>query len=233
VSVTPSPLPQNLPATAGGAVRGIAARRLRAKSNPSEQYQATRAKLFRAAGEVFREQGVTRSSLGDISDRSGIDRATIYYYFESKEELFKELISDVMVKNVADAERIAKSGEPSAVKLRLAMRALLRSIAEHDPYVAVYIDEFLPRTPVSDAFPGMNEVRGIAKRYDDAISRIIHEGVECGAFRRIADDRTVAFMVVGMMNSSVRWLRAASIEKALQTAEEMCDLCVGGLEIRP
>jgi TetR/AcrR family transcriptional regulator, cholesterol catabolism regulator len=212
---------------------GIAARRISAQQKPSKRYQATRAKLFQAAGQVFREKGVAGSSLGDIADRSGIDRATVYYYFESKEDCFKDLISDIMTKNVEDAEAIANSDAAPPAKLRLVMRALMQSIAEHDPYIAVYIEDFLPRSPVSDAFPGMDELRQLAKRYDAAIRQIIHEGAEIGAFKQFDNDRAVAFMIVGMINSSVRWLRGPSIKKALQTADAMFDVVIGGLQLEP
>jgi AcrR family transcriptional regulator len=169
-------------------------------------------------------------SLGDIAVRAKVDRATIYYYFRSKEELFKELIADVVTRNVDEVERIAQTDESPAVKLRRAIEALLVSFATHNPYAAVYIEEFLSRECMGSAIDGLEDVRKLGRRYDRAVRGIIREGFDAGLFREIADERTVAAMVVGLMNSSVRWQRTTSVDAARRTAAAMAELVLGGLE---
>lgn len=44
--------------------------------------------IIEAATELFRETGYERSSMSAISERVGGSKATLYRYFESKEELF-------------------------------------------------------------------------------------------------------------------------------------------------
>lgn len=49
--------------------------------------------ILAAAKEVFQEVGFDRASMDEIAVRFGGSKATIYRYFDSKEALFKELIS--------------------------------------------------------------------------------------------------------------------------------------------
>ena len=42
-----------------------------------------------AALEVFAEKGFAAAKLDDIARRAGISKATLYLYFETKEEIFR------------------------------------------------------------------------------------------------------------------------------------------------
>ncbi|HET6972028.1 MAG TPA: TetR/AcrR family transcriptional regulator [Phenylobacterium sp.] len=49
---------------------------------------ARRQAIVDAAWEVFRENGFERTTMSDISERVGGSKATLYGYFQSKEQLF-------------------------------------------------------------------------------------------------------------------------------------------------
>lgn len=68
----------------------------------------TRARLLDAAAEVFAEVGLDAASVEAICDRAGFTRGAFYSNFESKDELFLELVGRV------SAERV------EAVRLRVA-----------------------------------------------------------------------------------------------------------------
>jgi AcrR family transcriptional regulator len=168
-------------------------------------------------------------SLQMVADQAGVDRATIYYYFSSRESLFKELVYAVVMANVADAESIAASSLPAEEKLARVIRGLMRSLAEHDPYSAVYVEEYLSRRDKEIAFPEMTEVRIAARRYDLTVTRIVEEGIESGTLKPLADARTVTAMILGMVNSSVRWLRQPTVAESLRIADVMAELVLGGV----
>ena len=44
--------------------------------------------ILAAAGELFREQGYSGASMAAVSERVGGSKATLYRYFQSKEDLF-------------------------------------------------------------------------------------------------------------------------------------------------
>lgn len=53
-----------------------------------EEAQATRTQLLDTAEVVFREKGVSRTSLADIASAAGVTRGAIYWHFENKADLF-------------------------------------------------------------------------------------------------------------------------------------------------
>jgi AcrR family transcriptional regulator len=51
----------------------------------------TRARLMVAAKEVFENDGFLEARISDIAERAGLSHGSFYHYFESKEEVFREV----------------------------------------------------------------------------------------------------------------------------------------------
>jgi len=50
--------------------------------------------ILEAALAIFGEQGLAGARIDDIADRAGISKGTVYLYFESKDDLFREVVRD-------------------------------------------------------------------------------------------------------------------------------------------
>src|SRR5689334_1451997 len=57
-------------------------------------YQERRQSIVDAAARVFQERGFEATSIGEIAEKLKTDRASIYYYFGSKQELFPEIVRE-------------------------------------------------------------------------------------------------------------------------------------------
>ncbi|MDA8044755.1 MAG: TetR/AcrR family transcriptional regulator, partial [Actinomycetota bacterium] len=55
----------------------------------------TRARLLAAAKEIFEESGFLDARISDIAERAGLSHGSFYHYFESKEEIFREVAEAV------------------------------------------------------------------------------------------------------------------------------------------
>lgn len=55
----------------------------------------TRARLVAAAKEIFERDGFLDARISDIADRAGLSHGSFYHYFESKEEVFREVAAEV------------------------------------------------------------------------------------------------------------------------------------------
>lgn len=51
----------------------------------------TRARLIEAAKEVFEDEGFLDARISDITERAGLSYGAFYHYFDSKEEVFREV----------------------------------------------------------------------------------------------------------------------------------------------
>lgn len=51
----------------------------------------TRARLLEAAKAVFEDTGFLEARISDIAERAGLSHGSFYHYFESKEQIFREV----------------------------------------------------------------------------------------------------------------------------------------------
>ena len=58
----------------------------------TQRGRRTRALLLEAARRVFEEKGFTETRIGDITAEADVAHGTFYTYFESKHELFREVV---------------------------------------------------------------------------------------------------------------------------------------------
>src|SRR3569832_333654 len=72
--------------------------------------------ILAAALEVFGERGLGAARLEDIAKRAGLSKGTIYLYFPNKEELFREMVRQLVVAQLEGAEREFQSATVSATE---------------------------------------------------------------------------------------------------------------------
>jgi TetR/AcrR family transcriptional regulator len=68
-------------------------------NNLSEQAKESRDKILKAAEELFSTKGFDGTSVREVAEKAGVNKALIFYYFKNKEEilqcLFNTLIHDM------------------------------------------------------------------------------------------------------------------------------------------
>jgi TetR/AcrR family transcriptional regulator, cholesterol catabolism regulator len=211
---------------------GIGRRRAAALAEGSAAYTERRAEIVAAAARVFRKNGFNGTSLAEIAESLGTDRATLYYYIGSKDELFHEIVRDAAEANALQAEAIRDSAGTATVKLTRLITSLMSSYAEHYPYLFVYIQEDLSKVSGGRS-PWARQMRAINKRYDDAIVAIVKSGIEDGTLRTTTSARVIANGIIGMVNWTHRWYRTGdpSIPDASEIGSAYAQMVLNGLAV--
>jgi TetR/AcrR family transcriptional regulator, cholesterol catabolism regulator len=208
----------------------IGKRRSAAKEDSRASYQARRQEIAEAAIRVFNRLGFKGASVSAVADELGVDRATMYYYISSKEELFDELVRTVVERNLELAKRIEASPMSPRRKLRELITALMTSYGEHYPLFYIYIRENLSH--VDDKRSDWSrDMRQLNKETVDAVIAIIEQGYADKSFRNVGSSRVVAYGVLGIVGWTHRWYRPG---KSNVSAEEIgktyAELILAGLE---
>ncbi len=94
-----------------------------------------KAELLAAALAVFAELGFERATLQDVADRAGVTKGALYHYFDSKNELFIELVRARVHDLVAalDARVTGDAGVTREQLLHDYLERLWRSL--HQPHM--------------------------------------------------------------------------------------------------
>jgi TetR/AcrR family transcriptional regulator, cholesterol catabolism regulator len=182
---------------------GIARRRQAAADDPTGGYVARKQALLSAAASVFRDKGFQAVRMDDVAEELGVDRATLYYYFGNKQQLFREVIHEALEANLATAQRIAASDQPPADKLRELLVELIGSYERHYPLLFVYVQEDMRKIPVDDS-PQSQRLLELGTEYDEAVKQIIQEGIDAGEFAP-QNPTLTAYFILGAANWTHRW----------------------------
>lgn len=199
------------------AVSRISQRRSAALSEGGADYSAKRAELIRVAAEVFRVKGYAAATLNDIAAVFGTDRASLYYYVASKEELFQECITDVTVQNLAKAKSIEQQATTPRHKLVQLVELMITSQVEHYPYMYVYIQEDMRQVASQDALWSSDMVEK-THQLERVFLDVIAEGVADGTFRSDLSNTLIANSLFGMTQWTHRWYIPG---KSKYSAEEL------------
>src|SRR3954471_21605396 len=62
--------------------------------------------IVAAALDVFAEKGFAGARIEEIARRAGVSKGTVYLYFEAKSDIFRAVVHDAIVPNIAEVEKI-------------------------------------------------------------------------------------------------------------------------------
>jgi len=88
--------------------------------SPSER------RFLKAALELFSEKGYEAASVREICERAGITRPTLYYFFKSKEGIYRALIEDAAAEFHGQIAQGLEAARPLEVQYKRVARILFR-----------------------------------------------------------------------------------------------------------
>ena len=157
--------------------------------------------ILAAALDSFAERGFAATRLEDVASRAGISKGTLYLYFKSKEELFKAVVRETLLPNLARVEAMAGTFEGPTASL---LERLLLTIAG---ILGSRIGT-IPKLVIAEAgnFPELARfyLDEVVHRGLGLIGTILRRGIERGEFRPVDVDRTV-FCVIAPMLIAALW----------------------------
>ncbi len=189
---------------------------------------AKRLEIMKIGAAVFKEIGYENATVDEIAKRANMDRATLYYYFKGKQELFREMVNMATSDNVVNAEKIAAMKAAPDLKLRKLIETLFESYQEHYPYLFVYLEQDISRLTV-DQSEWSSKILAMNARFNQAVVSIIRDGREHGLFVSRGSDKIVAAGILGMCNWSHRWFSPDGALKAGQIGSVFADMVIDGL----
>src|SRR3546814_10718496 len=118
-----------------------------------------------------------------IGHKGGLDRATVYYYFCSKEGLFRECLRVGVDDNINGCVRSANDHVLStAERLRGVINQLMSAYDQHYPHMYVYIQEEMNRI-AGEKSAWAQQIISQTRKLERIVMGLISELIERGAMR--------------------------------------------------
>lgn len=105
-----------------------------------EQRQHTRAKLVEAALQVLAEHGYDHATVEEISLAAGHSKGAYYFHFDSKEDIFLELLARWIDDQTRRLRAFESAQGPAAIALMETLESLLR-YDDRDPHWRLLLPE--------------------------------------------------------------------------------------------
>lgn len=152
-----------------------------AKKEDLKQFH--RRNIARAALKLFSENGITHTTMDEIAKTAQYSKATIYAYYENKEEIVNALTRDSMEQLYTYVSE-AIAGQDGAIEKYHAVCAALARYERESPF---YFDLALGEISIDmdrpDASPLLKEIFDTGERVNGQVTQFLEEGVCTGVFR--------------------------------------------------
>jgi TetR/AcrR family transcriptional regulator, cholesterol catabolism regulator len=160
-----------------------------------------RNELTRQAARLFAEKGYHGTSIGDLAEAMGVQKGSLYAHIQSKADLLWEVARDGAAA-FHDALDAIPEELPAPEKIRLALRAHLRVVAEQLDVATVFVREWR-------YLDGERRDLFVAerRRYEERFRAFFREGRELGSLRTDLDDATATLLALSAANWAYTWLR--------------------------
>lgn len=181
--------------------------------------------LVQAARQVFMRYGFKKTALDDIAKEARKGKSTIYYYFKSKDEIFKAVIeAESEIRNQTIDEQVSAVEDPQQ-KLRTYIFVRLLSLKKVDNYYEAIKNDLL------DNLYFINSLR--IKHLDSEVTfvkNLLQEGIDNGVYTIQNPELTARTLVTLLQGFEVPLIQKNLTDEEIQKSiDEMLNILFHGI----
>jgi TetR/AcrR family transcriptional regulator len=177
-----------------------------------------------AVAELIADIGLDAAKMEDIAAATCVPKATLYYYFEGKEDILAFLFSEVLDELDRAVGAALETGGTAARRLHAALVA----------YLGVYVTYPAASRALQFDLGRAARIPVIAERTDaaflDPLRGLLEEGALDGSLRPLEHPRLVATAILGAVNSvGLNALAMGSSRRTGHVADELVSFVLSGV----
>ena len=163
-----------------------------------------RENIVSAASTLFMERGIAATSMDDIAKAAGYSKATLYVYFENKEEIVGILVLNSMKKLYDYISSALIQRETTKARYDLICRGLVQYQEEFPFYFKMVLDKINIDFESGDYLPEEKETYQIGEEINEKIKNFLLSGMEKGDLRGDLDIMPAIFNFWGMLSGIIQ-----------------------------
>lgn len=172
-------------------------------------------RILAEALRLFYANGFRGTSLDAVAEAMHVTKPFVYGVYEKKTDILFDIYLESIQGSLSAVEGGAASEGTFTQRVAEVARRLTRVCIDHREAVAVFFREENSLEP--QHLKIIAELKG---RFDDALTRLLHEGAKAGEFD-LVDARTSSLAIGGMISWSYIWYRPHGRFSAEELMEQM------------
>lgn len=175
-----------------------------------------REKIASAASVLFMEKGIAATSMDDIAKAAGYSKATLYVYFENKEEIISILVLESMKKLYGYILSALEQQETTKTRYDFICRGLVQYQEEFPFYFKMVLDKINVDFNDCDCLPEEKETYRVGEEINEKLKAFLISGMKKGDLRDDLDIMPAIFNFWGMLSGIIQL--AANKEEYIKNA---------------
>ena len=163
-----------------------------------------RENIVSAASALFMERGIAATSMDDIAKAAGYSKATLYVYFENKEEIVGILVLNSMQKLYDYISSALIQHETTKARYDFICRGLMQYQQEFPFYFKMVLDKINIDFESKDYLPEEKKTYQIGEEINEKIKNFLLSGMEKGDLRSDLEIMPAIFNFWGMLSGIIQ-----------------------------
>ncbi len=163
-----------------------------------------REKIASAASVLFMDRGIAATSMDDIAKAAGYSKATLYVYFENKEEIVGILVLDSMKKLYNYIVSALEQQETTKEQYNFICRGLVKYQEEFPFYFKIVLDKINIDFESHNYLPEEKETYQIGEEINEKIKEFLISGIDKGDLRSNLKIMPTIFNFWGMLSGLIQ-----------------------------
>ena len=174
----------------------------RARKTPLAPDNPALARALDAAVGLFSRKGYAATSTREVAQLLGIQKATLYYHVESKEDLLFFICQSSLTQIRTDVETAIRDSSDPLDRVQTLIcshiESLLRDAAEHST-------TFMEMHALSEQ--RFEQIMKMRDTYENLVRSVLQEAQDAGVLRQDIEVKYLSLALLGIMNRVTVWYR--------------------------
>ena len=162
-----------------------------------------RSRIAMAAGKLFEAKGIKTTTMDEIAKEAGYSKATLYVYFQNKEEIVGYLVLHSMIRLKEYLTSALESRKNINEKYLDICQAMVAYEEEYPFYFSMALDHINVDFEHSDCEESEKETFRVGEEINSLMISFFLTGIEEGVFKSRLDVKAVIFTIWGMLSGLI------------------------------
>jgi len=184
------------------------------KERKQRDFDNRRERILETAKQLFARKGFPQVTLDDIAQEIEFSKGTIYSHFHSKEEIYAQLLHDMLASLLALLKEAVQKAQSTIDGIKRCVEAYLKFYTDQHEYYRLlfFIDIFSDQHRISQQL--LKAIQFLKLQCLLVLQQLIRRGIDSGELRSDISERKAAMVLWGMANGVFQLAETGQVSQA-------------------